>query len=240
MVCRARAITRSTFVGRSGTLATLHTWAMLLVENRALLDAFRRGDPDALEEVFAHYSPKVAAWVTRGFNYTSKTATRRFSGFRSAADIHDTIHETFRAAFEERARDSYSGLVAYEGYLFAITKNAVLKKLGAADAIAGAAGDEALAQLPSREPSPEEMVASEEEKSIVRGFLACVTDEERRFIDLRFTEQLSQNAVAEKLGWGRKKVRIVEASIRKGLTRFMKRARGSKEVEEEVVHDDAR
>jgi RNA polymerase sigma factor (sigma-70 family) len=231
------AITRSTFPGPSGTLASLHTQRMLLVENRALLDAFRRGEPQALEAVFSHYAPRVAAWVTRGFNYKTKAGVRSFSGLRSAADIHDAIHETFRAAFEERARDSYSGLAAYEGYLFAITKNVILKKLGARDV--AITTDAELAELPSKDPSPEELVACEEEKKIVRDFLAGVSEEERSFIDLRFTEQLSQNAVAEKLGWGRKKVRIVEESIRRSLTRFLKRARGSAEVKE-VLHDDAR
>lgn len=226
-------------MGLSCTLTALQSTGMLLVENRALLDEFRRGEPAALETVFTHYAPRVAAWVTRGFHYKTKTAERRFAGFRSAADIHDTIHEAFRAAFEERARDAYSGLAPYEGYLFAITKNIVMKKLGAQESVATATGDEELAAIASRDPSPEELVAGEEEKLIVRNYLESVTEEERKFIELRFTEQLSQIAVAEELGWGRKKVRLVEASIRSGLLRFMKRARGTMEVKE-VLHDDAR
>jgi RNA polymerase sigma-70 factor (ECF subfamily) len=211
---------------------------MLLVENRSLLDEFRRGDAAALERVFEHYAPKVAAWVTRGFSYRTKEAERRFIGFRSAADVHDAIHESFRAAFEERARDGYSGLVPYEGYLFAITKNVVLKKLGGKHAAETAAESE-LDALPSRDPSPEDVVAREEERRMVQTFLSGLSDDDRRFVSLRFVDQLSQAKVAEELGWGRKKVRIVEESIRRALTRFMKRARGTAEVKE-VLHDDAR
>jgi RNA polymerase sigma-70 factor (ECF subfamily) len=201
-----------------------------------VLDAFRRGEAAALERVFLHYSPRVAAWVTGGFGYKTKTSARRFAGFRSAADIHDAIHETFRAAFEQRSRDAYSGLVAYEGYLFAITKNVVLRKLGKSEPVVD--GEE-LDELASVEPSPEDLVAREEENQRVREYLATLSEEERGFVTLRFSEQMSQHAVAEKLGWGRKKVRLLEESIRSGLTRFLKRNRGSAEVKE-VLHDDAR
>lgn len=209
---------------------------MLLVENRVLLDAFRRGEAAALEEVFLHYSPRVSGWVTRGFGYKTKTAERRFAGFRSAADAHDAIHETFRAAFEQRSRDAYSGLSAYEGYLFVITRNVVLRKLGKSEPLVD---DFELAQVASSEESPEELVAREEENRRVREYLATLSKEELDFVALRFTEQLSQSAVAEQLGWGRKKVRLLEESIRGGLTRFLKRNRGSAEVKE-VLHDDAR
>src|SRR5687768_1314470 len=192
---------------------------MLLVEDRALLDAFRRGERAALEHVFEHYAPRVSRWVTVGFAFSSKGVERRFRGFRSAVDAHDAIHEVFRAAFEERARHGYSGLAPYEGWLFVVTRNVVMKKLGVREL--DLAGDVELEVLASSDPTPEEIVAREEENQIVRAYLATLSEDERRFVALRFSEQQSQHAVGEALGWSRKKVRICEESIRRGLTRFL-------------------
>ena len=56
-------------------------------------------------------------------------ARQRFDGFRSAVDVHDVVHEVFRRAFEPRAREAYSGLTPFPGYLFVITRNVVLRRL---------------------------------------------------------------------------------------------------------------
>ncbi len=206
------------------------------MENRALLDGYRRGGQDALGAVFEHYAPRVARWITGGFDYVARGQRVRFRGFSSPYDQHDAISEIFRLAFEERARLGYSGVKPFEGYLFAITKNAVLKRIGVRER---SLGDDALAGMAAPDPSPEETVAREEERAIVRRFLEELSEEDRSFVDIRFTEQHSQLEVAEALGWSRKKVRIREESIRQRLTRFLKRTRGKNEVLE-ALHDEAR
>jgi RNA polymerase sigma factor (sigma-70 family) len=212
---------------------------VLLVENRELLDGYRRGDTAAFDRIFDHYAPKVAGWVTRGFMYTTKDGRERFRGLGSAVDVHDAIHEVFRAVFDTPARTSYSGLQPFESYLFVITKNHVLGKLGAKAHLFERTSADLEEAIASEEPSPEEIVAREEERKVVRGYLATLSEEELRFVDLRFTEQLPQEKVGEALGWTRKKVRLKEAAIRSGLTRYLKRQRGTSEVRE-VLHDGAR
>lgn len=211
---------------------------MLLVSDRALLDGFRRGETAALERVFDHYAPSVAKWASGGFVLKSRHGSHRFTGFRSAADLHDVIHEVFRAAFEPRARQSYSGLTAYEGYLFIITRNLVAKRMGHRNLEVFEEASK-LERIASEEPTPEETAAREEERNIVRAFLTTLDDDQTRFVALRFTEQRSQAEVGEALGWSRKKVRIQEESIRRNLTRFLKRARGTAELKE-ALHDAAR
>ena len=42
----------------------------LLIERRELLDRFKRGERRALEEVYRHYAPEVAAFLQRGFTFS--------------------------------------------------------------------------------------------------------------------------------------------------------------------------
>jgi RNA polymerase sigma factor (sigma-70 family) len=206
------------------------------MENRALLEGYRRGRREALATIFEHYAPRVARWITGGFDYVAGGERVRFRGLASPYDQHDLIGEIFRLVFEERARLGYSGVKPFEGYLFAITKNAVLKRIGAREP---SVTEEVLATIPAPDPSPEESVAREEERALVRRFLEELSEEERAFVELRFVEQRSQLEVAGALSWTRKKVRIREDAIRQKLTRFLKRTRGSSELVE-ALSDEAR
>ncbi len=208
-----------------------------LMEDRGRLEAFRRGERDALASVFDQYAPRVASWVAGGFSFRSGTERRRFDGFRSAADAHDVVHEVFRRAFEAKARTRYSGLEPFDSYLFVITRNTSLSRLKRVD-LATCSIDEAQ-QIESPEPSPEERVASAEDRAKVRAFLATLTEEERRFAELRFVERLSQVEVARRLEMTRKKVRRTETAIRGALVRHLKRGRGTLEIEE-AAHEGSR
>jgi RNA polymerase sigma factor (sigma-70 family) len=212
---------------------------MLLLEDRELLDAYRQGETRAFERIFDHYAPIVARWVTRGFSYATSEGRTRFRGLTSAVDVHDAIHEVFRAVFDAPARTSYSGLQPFEGYLFVITKNCVLRSLGARSYVFERSAEDLDESFPADAPTPEEAVAREEERSVVREYLATLGAEEKRFVELRFEEQLPQEKVGKALRWSRKKVRLKEGAIRAGLLRFLKRRRGTAEVRE-VLHDGAR
>ena len=53
----------------------------LLSSDRRLLEGFRRGDTDALGVVFDHYAPAVAAFLARGFTFSSKGRLLQFRGY---------------------------------------------------------------------------------------------------------------------------------------------------------------
>src|SRR5689334_16260622 len=101
----------------------------LLVERRELLDRFKRGERQALEEVYRHYVPEVAAFLQRGFTFQSAGRTLRFSGFAQPFDLDNALQETFTRAFRESARLGYDGLRSYKNYLLAIARNFVLDEL---------------------------------------------------------------------------------------------------------------
>ncbi len=196
-----------------------------LTQDRAALDGYRRGDRATLGRVFEAHAERVARWATAGFVFTSGAERHRFDGFRSAVDVHDVVHEVFRAVFEERARQAYSGLAPFEGYLFVVTKNVVVRRLSKirrelpVDVAT-------LESLESEQEGPEERAVREQEVTMVREFLATLTEEERRFAELRFSEQRPQAEVGGALGWTRKKVRREEETLRERLVRFMLRRRG--------------
>lgn len=200
-----------------------------LTQDRAALDGYRRGDRATLGRVFEAHAERVARWATAGFVFTSGNDRHRFDGYKSAVDVHDVVNEVFRAVFEERARTAYSGLTPFEGYLFVITKNVVVRRLSKTrrELPVDIASMESLA---SEHDGPEEHAVREEEVMMVREFLSTLTEEERRFTELRFSEQRPQAEVGGALGWTRKKVRREEETIRERLVRFMLRRRGTKEL----------
>lgn len=210
----------------------------MLPEDRELLDAYRRGDRGALARVYQAFVPMVSRWISGGFSFPTREGTGQFAGFRSAVDQHDAIHEVFRSVFEERARAAYSGLSPFESYLFVVTRNVVIKRLRRLHRDRPVEV-EVLEGVPSPDPSPEEQIGREQEVTIVRSFLSTLAEEDRAFIELRFTEQLPQATVGERLGWSRKKVRLKEASLRESLARFLRRRRTAHELKEEA-HDGAR
>ena len=98
----------------------------LLIERRELLDRFKRGERRALEEVYRHYAPEVAAFLQRGFTFNSAGRALRFSGYAQPFDLDNALQETFVRAFKESARVAYDGLHPYKSYLLAIARNLVL------------------------------------------------------------------------------------------------------------------
>lgn len=196
---------------------------MLLVTDKELLRRFRRGDPDATARVFDHYCQGVASYLQRGFSFGSKGAVFRFRGFSSRHDLHDALAETFRRAFEERARLGYSGMGPYSAYLQRIARNLVLDQLRSPasrlrhldEELDGAASEAA------GTPTPERQLQRAELQQIMRAFLAGLSSEERSFVELRFQRGLAQRDVAQQLDRSRRYVRSMEGAIRKKLLRHL-------------------
>src|SRR5262249_52913097 len=100
----------------------------LLSADRALLDAFRGGDRDALERVYRYYVPIVGRLLRRGFSVRGGKGVATFS-MTQAFEIESAVQEVFLRAFEGRARLSYDGLRRYRDFLFGIAKHVALDEL---------------------------------------------------------------------------------------------------------------
>jgi len=200
------------------------------------LHAFRRGEAWALDRVYRLYKRPLRNFILRGFAFKSEGRNMYFAGRLSDADVDDILHETFRRAFGERARNTYDGIRLYKNYLFTIARNAVINDLTAKQR-----------QIPvgealMRDSSPEEMTALEhwvrsrqaslsaqhseatdeqvenlEVYGLVVGFMEHLEDEDRDFFEIRFLASSSQEKTARAMGWNRAKVRKVEARLRRAF-----------------------
>ncbi len=214
----------------------------LLIERRELLDRFKRGERRALEEVYRHYAPDVAAFLQRGFTFTSGGRTLRFSGYAQPFDLDNALQETFVRAFKESARVAYDGLHPYKGYLLAIARNLVLDEFrnrevamspfidqldaGGASETLAAEGEEAapsvaVGDAPSAGVSAEQEFLRHELGRLYASFVARLDDRDRTFFRSRFEEQRTQIEAGTACGLSHMQARTLEKKLRRAFLEFM-------------------
>ena len=198
---------------------------------KPLLDGFRRGDRQAMSEIYRRHGDAIAGLLRHGFAFSASGRSRRFVGFQSAFELQDALHETFRLAFEPAARARYDGLRDYGPYLAAIARNVVLRGFRAREVLFPEgdldARDERTGPLPGPEPAspltPEEDLATAEIRALVQTFLAGLSADDRRLIEVRFRDGISQRDAAERLNLTRQRLRSRELGLRKRLIAFLRR-----------------
>lgn len=213
---------------------------MLLVEDRALLDAFRRGERAALERVYREYVQSVARLLRRGFSFSSGGRRHHFRGFWTTFDLEDRLHEVFARAFSERARTSYDGLTSYKAYLLAIARNLVIDEFRQkADALLefslDAEGEPSattadLTAEPQAEPltgdleprgNPPADIEAAEVVGLVKIFRAQLSPREQEIFRLRFEEEREHKEIAEMTRLSPSQIKTSEQRIREAFFEFM-------------------
>lgn len=206
---------------------------MILVEDRALLDGFRRGDKKALLTVYRHYVADVTRFLSRGFTFTSGGSPCSFRGFRGGYEVEAAVQEVFRRAFEERARNAYDGIHPYRPYLLRIARNAVINDLKAKNPIlfrfrAGgpvvlepAEEDTGIEAQPALTKSPEEELEVQEVAKLVTAFKEKLDDRSRGVFEHRFENGRSAEKAGAELGLTRSQVRTTETKLKKAFLAHM-------------------
>lgn len=197
---------------------------------RTLLRGFKAGERAALTEVYRAHAEEVAGLLRHGFAFDSGGRQHRFVGYSSSFELQDVLHETFRKAFEPRARAAYDGIRPYGPYVRTIARNLVLRSFRAREVLfpvdeegAYASEDGPRVALPvDAGPSPEREVHDRQVAALVAGFLASLGEAERRLVQLRFVEGLSQRDAAEALGLGRQRIRTQEKRLRQRLLTYLR------------------
>ena len=137
-------------------------------------------------ELFARHYEKVARWCYR------------FTGDRDAAA--DLAQEVFLKA--HRHLDAFRGSSRFTTWLYTIVRNESLNRLRrqpppAADTDA----DEALAEVPSLQPGPEELAAAHSRGRRLHDFLADTLDDtERTVFTLHYGDEMPLAAITRLLG----------------------------------------
>jgi RNA polymerase sigma-70 factor (ECF subfamily) len=192
---------------------------MDLEQDAELHAAFRRGDPEVLAQVYLHYQPLVRNMLTKGFAFASRGRLVRSHGI-ARADVEDIVQEVFARAFSHAARRAYDGVRPYRSYLFAITRNFVVQLARTTRAQPLPFDERALAtELVALAPSPERLLEAHRQSVDLRGFLAGLDADERRFFALRFAHQYSVERVAEALGWSIYRVKLTDRRLRQRMLR---------------------
>jgi RNA polymerase sigma-70 factor (ECF subfamily) len=200
-----------------------------LSEDRAWLDAFRRGEEEALERVFRTYAPLVATILQRG--------TRTEGGFAPGVDldrVQDLLHDVFVRALNEKTRQSYDGLRPYGPFLAQIARRTLIdhhrkhtnreRRTELSDDLEGY--ERAVDDWRPGLPPPDAAAVSNESRAKVRGFLATLPEEDRKLVQLRFVEGLSQRDAAEAGGTSRQRLRTWEKQIREKLRQYLQQSAG--------------
>ncbi|HEY3664777.1 MAG TPA: RNA polymerase sigma factor [Polyangiaceae bacterium] len=213
-------------VSLSGASISDATTVPVFSDNRELLQRFRRGERDALGFVYRAYFDDLYRLARFGF---SSRGGARVAGLERDADRLDFVQDVFLRAFAEPARLAYDGLRPYRPFLLQIARNLRVDQLRYEARRAGL-GEPAL------ELDVEELAAQLDEAPAVEADLYWerLVLETARVVDslgsdlqqlarLRFMDELSQAAAAERLGVTRRRVRTLEnrlvASVRRALAK---------------------
>jgi RNA polymerase sigma-70 factor (ECF subfamily) len=218
----------------------------LLIERRELLDRFKRGERRALEEVYRHYAPEVAAFLQRGFTFSSAGRPLHFRGYAQPFDLDNALQETFLRAFKDSARVGYDGLHPYRGYLLAIARNLVLDEFrnrevamspfieqldgggggGGGEGMSGRDGEEAapassVGDAPSAGVSAEQEFLRHELGRLYAAFVERLDARDRTFFRHRFEEQRTQVDAGQANGLSHMQARTLEKKLRRAFLEFM-------------------
>ena len=200
--------------------------APALQDDRALLDAFRAGEPGALTAIFNAYVDDVARVVRFGFALDDGS---HVYGISDSEEQSDVVQEVFVRAFADKARTAYDGLRPYRPYLLRIVKNLMIdraRKIGRRPTRVEPTPDlpsiDALIDGDAPVPAPEEDIDWKNQRAIARRYVASLSADLSRFVELRFVECLSQAEVAKALRITRRRVRTLEKRTLAGLVRLLK------------------
>ncbi|HEY3445993.1 MAG TPA: sigma-70 family RNA polymerase sigma factor [Myxococcales bacterium] len=192
---------------------------MLLSQDRELREAFRRGEPAALERVYLAYAPEVGAWLANVFPARARSSK---DGGLAPLDLDSVVQESFLRAFKPDNRMAYDGIRPYKGLLFSMAKAAAIDwmraqgKLAHSSVSLDAAPEVAALRVEDR--SPEERALESELRAVVGEFVQGCDEGDRGIVEARFVDGLSQEQAAQKLGLSRGEVRWREKRIKKAFT----------------------
>ena len=213
---------------------------MFLAKNARLLAAFKRGERDAMEQVYKHYASGVRAFLRKGFTFRGANGNFYFKGVQDDSDLDSAVQEVFRRAFEEKARSSYNGVNSFTNWVLAISRNMVInqfrnREIAFSEYISATdqrgyltvMDDEVTEEfsgllygLPTRRQ--DSLFENNELQGLIGKFMAGLSDHDRQLLVLRFAEGKGQEETAEALKSTRMKVRTSEARLRTRLRAYLR------------------
>lgn len=181
-----------------------------------LVDAFRRGEREAIERVYRDHIDAVERFV-RARLYRARRL--------SAANLADVVQEVFLKAFSQNARARYDGERDYAPFLMTVAANALIDWLrrttreGTYDAAFSVLLESASA---GSELGEGEMFAPELLRAVT-SYLESLPPDLLAVYERRFVAAESQERTAMTLGISRQSLRTLEKKLIDGLRRQIRR-----------------
>jgi RNA polymerase sigma-70 factor (ECF subfamily) len=198
-----------------------------------LLLEYRKGNPEAFNQLYLKYSPSLKRFLLSGFSFSSQGRYCRFRGADASMDVEALIHETFTRAFSPTTRENYDGVRPFQTYLFSIAKNLVLRECHYRERnfVADHSEDNHDSQSlfsPATDlhsaQGPERQMLNKELQNLTQKFIVDLSDEERSFFSWRFARGLTQEATAAKMGTTRARIKLLEKNVRKRFLDLLREA----------------
>jgi RNA polymerase sigma-70 factor, ECF subfamily len=194
---------------------------MPVFRNRAdLLQRFRAGDRDALEEVYWAYVDKIEKIARHGVLLPG-SGGGRVGRRNQPQDLADLVQEVFIKAFAPPARKAYDGLRDYGPFVFTLARNVIVDwaRRHGREIPTLSTEMERLADAPALDR--EDAAIDAADLAIVTAFVNGLSPELRAVHDARHRRGLSQRAAADSLGLSRQTLRTMEQQLRDGLRRAL-------------------
>lgn len=190
----------------------------MLETDRALLDAFRRGDRAALTRVFRHYLDDVGRTVRAGVVVQVDGQRTRVGQRLPEHEVEAIIQETFAKAFSPKARESYDGIRPYGAWLATIARNLLVDRARGERRDSRVVHVDDLGELAdaSTETDPTWRLEEEQLGRLVGQVKQTLEEPDRSIFRLRFEEQKSFRETALALG-------VSEIVVRRRDTRLRAR-----------------
>lgn len=189
----------------------------VFTERPGLLERFRRGESQALSDVYWAHVDRVEQIVRRAL----RSGT---GGAPVTSDVEDLLQEVFVKAFSARARESYDGIRDYFPYLATITRHTIVDAFRAKrrDLLVTPAEFEGMTATETIDSIGDESWSDPQTIAIVENFLADLPNDLARVHHQLYVVGGSQEMAARYLGISRQNIRTLDKKIRAGLRRALK------------------
>jgi len=171
----------------------------LPAEDAPVVEAVRRGDARALEDLYRRHAPRIYALLLRML--------------RESADAEEILQETFVAAWS-RAGEYSPSRGSVEAWLITLARSRAIDRIrnrGARLRLVKQSEQLATAEPPAEEPPDVHA------RTRLRKALGALSPEQRRAIELAYWEGLSQSEISQHTG---DPLGTVKTRIRLGLQRL--------------------
>lgn len=143
-----------------------------------------RKNPEAIRPLYRHYFPRILAYVAYRVE--------------SRQDAEDLTSEIFLKVVQSIDQFEYRGAGSFAGWIFQIARNTV-NQFYRADGRGAASLLDALPELASPAPAPDEALSQKERWQWLEAALDTLTPRRREIILLRFASGLRNQEIAQVL-----------------------------------------